>query len=192
MFDLFHQPPLEATPTVSKTEAIIWVDIQGYEGIYQISTSGIVKNIIRNSIKKTFLAKNGYFRIELSKDSVDFKYTLHRLIAEAFIPNPEGKLFINHINGIKTDNRIENLEWCTASENNIHAVATGLSNLDNFHQARRNNTANKPGSKIVLNTETGVFYHSMNEAAMSIGINHQSLSNMLTGKRPNKTSLRYA
>lgn len=68
----------------------------------------------------------GYLCIELKKGDQEKNFKIHRLVAEAFIPNPEGKPFVNHINGIKTDNRAENLEWTTHSENVQHAYDTGL------------------------------------------------------------------
>jgi hypothetical protein len=71
----------------------------------------------------------GYLGITMTNQSGKRKrYGIHRLVAQAYIPNPENKPQINHINGIKTDNRVSNLEWCTQRENNIHALRTGLRN----------------------------------------------------------------
>lgn len=121
----------------------IFKDIKGYEGQYQISNFGRVKSLERYDrlnrfIKEKFLVprkhNNGYLRVCLSH-SVD-KY-IHRLVAEAFIPNPENKLEVNHIDGNKLNNNISNLEWCTRSENNKHAFKIGLRTSEEMSRISR-------------------------------------------------------
>lgn len=115
----------------------IWMDIKGYEGRYQVSNLGRVKSIARivvrtdgahTPIKETVRSQHenhkGYFKLNLRGTLGDA--FVHRLVAMAFIPNPENKEFVNHINGDKKDNRVENLEWVSAKENSEHAVSTGL------------------------------------------------------------------
>jgi uncharacterized Fe-S cluster-containing protein len=97
----------------------IWKDIEGYEGLYQISTLG---NIARNGkTRKNIVTKRGYVRFSLNKDNKAKFYLIHTLVAKTFIPNKKNKPFVNHINGIKTDNRVENLEWVSQKENIIHS-----------------------------------------------------------------------
>jgi hypothetical protein len=113
----------------------VWASVKGFEGQYEVSSIGNIRSVDRlvhhykggkrlykGTAKNTRLNKDGYIRCNLKNDGKRYDYTVHRLVANAFIPNPNSKPQVNHINGVKTDNRIENLEWCTQSENNIHAT----------------------------------------------------------------------
>lgn len=108
----------------------IWRDIPGYEEIYKISNLGRIKSLHRDRIKGQILnpAKNnrGYLRLGLSGNGKVRYDSVHRLVAEAFIPNPKNLPEVNHIDGNKLNNRVENLEWVTKGENQIHAYKTGL------------------------------------------------------------------
>lgn len=116
----------------------IWKDIPGYEGCYQASNLGNIKSIPRYVSNHTGMLlvkeklitqrknKQGYMICYLSKNAKDECFRVHRLIAKTFIPNPENKPQVNHIDGNKSNNRLENLEWCTNSENQIHAFKNGL------------------------------------------------------------------
>lgn len=117
----------------------IWLDIKGYEGHYQVSSFGRVKSLARvvECRKDVFVNKKekflsdwdcgkGYRKVKLSKDGIEKSIRVHRLVAKTFLSNPEAKSEVNHINGIKNDNRLENLDWCTSSENTIHALNNKL------------------------------------------------------------------
>ena len=103
-------------------------DIEGYEGIYQISDTGEVWTFKHKSPKplKKRLNADGYVKASLTKDGRMKDYRVHRLVAEAFIPNPENKETVNHIDGDKENNHVANLEWATRSEQNLHSYSLGL------------------------------------------------------------------
>lgn len=107
-------------------------DIKGYEGLYFCNLNGEffsypkkTRKGIRKMNPKKYI-KTGYLGIDLCKDGKVKRYLAHRLIAETFIANVENKPQVNHINGVKTDNRVDNLEWNTRSENQLHSIRVGL------------------------------------------------------------------
>ena len=115
----------------------IWKDIPGVEGKYQISSLGRVKSVARSvtsstgrvsfvkeCIRSLHVNHKGYLKVNLRYSIKDA--FVHRLVAIAFIDNPDGKQFVNHKDGNKQNNRVENLEWASAQENSTHAVSTGL------------------------------------------------------------------
>lgn len=108
----------------------VYKDIPGYEGLYQVSNLGNVKSLPRKKCKgrvlKPYSPEYGYQHVMLSKNGIQKCYKVHRLVAEIFVENPDGKMEVNHINAIKSDNRAVNLEWCTALENYNHARKMGL------------------------------------------------------------------
>lgn len=103
-----------------------FVKIKGFEN-YSINEKGIVKNNITNREKSAYInKKSGYLFVDLWADNTCTKKTIHRLVAEAFIPNPENKPTVDHINGIRTDNSVENLRWATYSEQNSRFSTIGV------------------------------------------------------------------
>lgn len=116
----------------------IWKDIKGYEAFYQVSNIGRVRSLDRvvalgdtfKKIKGVVLKQNnhtvGYSIVSLHENSIQKSYTVHRLVANAFIENKHNKPYVNHIDGDKKNNHYLNLEWCTHEENTVHAVNNGL------------------------------------------------------------------
>lgn len=128
-------------------------DIKGYEGIYQISNLGNVKSLDRyvghpqkgergrfckGVTLKMLSDKDGYHKVNLKKKQIAKNQRVHRLVADSFIENPQNKPQVNHINGVKNDNRLENLEWVTLSENRQHAYDVGLQNGENRRGKKSN------------------------------------------------------
>ncbi len=120
----------------------MWKDIIGYEGLYQVNNVWLVKSISDRFWKERILKPlntRGYNRVCLYKHWKQNPYSIHRLVAQAFITNPENKPQVNHKNGIKNDNNLENLEWVTASENMQHAFDTWLKEITENHNFIKNN-----------------------------------------------------
>ena len=116
----------------------IWKDVVGYEGLYQVSNMGRVRSLDRiesvgshtrprkGRILRQSLATNGYLFVRLCKNNHYTNKRINRLVAETFIPNSDSTLVVDHIDGNKLNNRLDNLEWCTQSENSVRAFEMGL------------------------------------------------------------------
>lgn len=170
-----------------------WKDIDGYEGIYQVSSEGRVKsinhknhrgNMIYGQILKLKHETNGYLRVNLVKDGHAKQYSVHRLVAKAFIPNPQNLPTVNHKDEDKTNNAVSNLEWLSV-EDNIR-YGTGVK------RSRQNRNMKKMGEKISitkrakgqtrpiiqydLNMNEVARYDSIQEAARANNIWHTGIS----------------
>lgn len=169
----------------------IWKDIPGYEGYYQASNLGRIKRLervlFRNNghsekakftlperIKKIQKQTQGYSQVVLFRDGAWKTHRLNVLIAKMFVPNPQGKPFVNHIDGNKENNSAENLEWVTGSENILHAYRTGL--LTHYE------------TPVVQISKTGEIlreFRNIKEAAESVNGSKGNICMVCKGKRKN-------
>lgn len=178
----------------------IWKDIKGYEGLYQVSNQGRVKSLERYKIGRFGIKyrvnekiiiphqdKYGYIRVGIYKDGVERTIRIHKLVAEVFIPNPNNYTEINHIDEDKTNNRVENLEWCSRSYN----VRYG-SRLDKVSKALQGHY-NTKCSKSVLCVELNRKFPSSMEAERWLGIHkaHSNICKCCIGKPKYKTAYGY-
>ena len=153
----------------------MWKPIKGYEGLYEVSDKGQVRNS-KGQLKTLKKDKDGYYKVCLSKNSKKRPYFVHRLVAEAFIHNKDNKPVVNHIDGNKTNNRVANLEWVTRSENDKHAFRLGL----------RKPTCGGTSKKVKQYDLNGNFireYNSLSHASRETGFTVQNISYCANGKQ---------
>lgn len=180
----------------------VWKDISGFEGYYQISSAGRVKSLKRivvdsrnrkQSIKEKLLSpdksNNGYLRVTLSIGCKTERVLVHRLVAEAFIPNTSGKKTVNHINGIRDDNRLENLEWSTYSENHLHAFRV-LGKKPNKTMLGKSGALSHSSKKVIC-VNNGIEYGSIAEAGRCLNIHTSMISWVCMGKQKQAKGLQF-
>lgn len=161
--------------------------IKNYEN-YLITKDGLVFNTKTNKHLKIQTNRYGYKVVQLYKNGIPKKFSIHRLIAIQYIKNPTNKLEVNHINGIKSDNRLENLEWVTKSENGLHAYRVGLSNISELNKKM----VRAKVIKVVLDTENGVFYDSLTDLCNELNLKYSKMRDMLSNRTKNKSKFIYA
>lgn len=187
---------------LTKAGVEIWKPIIGYEGYYEVSNFGRVKSVerwvkqgnsarhVKESFKNLHIGPYGYPSVTLCKDKISKSIPIHRLIAEAFIPNPEEKIAIDHINTDRADFRLSNLRWVTPKENSNNVLTLqhcrestySKESLEKRLRTRKQGNTKTAPKTVFQYTKKGVFikeYYSMNEAEKETGIDHCSISRAL-------------
>jgi len=177
-----------------------WKAVPGYKNEYCVSDNGLIWSIRSQKVLSPKKTSTGYFRVGLSVNGERHDYGIHRFVALAFIPNPEGKPTVNHLNEVKSDNCVQNLEWATTAEQNIHGtrIARAMRNTDwkkrsekmdykaiaskhDYHKMNKNQM-----KAVIQLDEHGFFiakYNSLSEAAQVKKIRPSHLCSCLKGRR---------
>jgi len=166
----------------------IWKDVLGYEGLYKVSNLGRV--VSKRKILKGWECVNGYWLYRLCKNGKTRQFSAHRLVAINFLPADLNRNYVNHIDGDKLNNNLDNLEWCTNSENIQHAYKIGLKKYNSNNRCLNRAICRDNFSRLVIDTRTGVYYSSIKEASIYSVFSYSALKAMLNGENPNKTSLK--
>lgn len=162
----------------------IWKDIEGYEGLYQISSKGRVKSLGNGSSgnsKEKILKSNkneyGYLRVNLWKEGKRENHKIHRLVATAFLPNPNNLLEINHKDEDKTNNKVDNLEWCNRKYNTNYGT--------------RNKRISKPILQFTINGEFIRKWNSATQVERELGINQGNITSCCKGRQKTAGNFRW-
>lgn len=187
---------------------IEWRPVKGYEGLYEVSNLGQVRSFYSGEAKilKPYVDKDGYLCVHLHKNGKGYAKKVHRLVASAFIPNIGDKPQVNHIDGDKTNNTVDNLEWVTSKENMHHAWETGLCKAlkgenhpmygkqlseetkKKMSEARKGKYTGKytgkknPRARKVICITTGETFNYIREGAKKYNVAHQNISDCCKGK----------
>lgn len=146
-----------------------WMDVVGYEELYQVSNFGHIKSLKRNKLLKPSATKQGYQRVCLSKNGITQCFQIHRLVASHFLKNPDNLPEINHRDEDKTNNCASNLEWCDRKFN--------------INYGTRTDRATQKRCKQIVCVETGITYQSIKEASLLTKINSGNICSVLKGNQ---------
>ena len=164
-----------------------WREIEGYEGLYMVSNQGRVKSLVKwHRILKPLNQGAGYYSVILYKDRIARNFLVHRLVANAFIPNPENKPCIDHIDCNRHNNIVSNLKWCTHKENSNNVVTLKKIHDNNPHRDKfgKDSQSHIP----VICIETGALYYGTCEASRKTGIDPSSIAKVCRNEKYFKTA----
>ena len=165
---------------------LTFAPVKGYEGNYEVSRLGEVRSIPTRKLLKPYL-QGRYYRVKLYKDGFGKMYMLHRVVADAFCENPFQKPFVNHIDGNRLNNSADNLEWCTASENEAHAHRIGLNSVEPMLKKTRKRVAQIDSAGHLVK-----IWGSMSEAARAVGVDVSGISFCCSGRLKTSGGFRWS
>lgn len=175
----------------------IWKEINGFENLYKISSTGKVKSLgngkstnpvhKESKLLKTNVSLRGYEKIKLFKDGKRYYFNMHRLVADNFLLNKDGKREVNHKDGNKLNNSVNNLEWVSASENQKHAYQSGL------QKARKGseNKLSKPVRQLTLEGQEIRIFGSIQEVQRELGFNTFGIIKCCKKEKKYKTAYKF-
>lgn len=147
---------------------MVWKPITGYEGLYEVSDAGAVrcrKTDHYRLLKQKYNRFTGYYAVDLRKDGKYKTCSVHRLVATAFLPNPDGLPYVNHIDEDKTNNSVENLEWCTSQYNNLYSSYKRRKGIEAYS----------------VDGELLATFESVSTAAQMLGVTKSAISQAASG-----------
>lgn len=177
----------------------IWKDIKGYDGLYKVSNKGNVRSLdridslwrlIKGKLLKPWITKNGYVIIKLGRKHKHF--LVHRLVANAFIPNPYNKPQVDHINSDRSNNNVSNLRWVTQTENNLNPITHRKmceskkgKNHPMYNKNQSDETKKKKSKAVIQKSINGEIireWFGQSEAAHNLGIDSSNISRCCSGR----------
>lgn len=176
-----------------------WLPVVGFEGLYEVSESGMIRSLdrwkdnhstkqfIKGAIKSTRVQNSGYVITDLYKDGKSKTVKVHRVVAQAFIPNYDNKPTVNHEDGNKENNDVSNLKWMTFSEQNEHFYARGFKSESNIKKAV--NAMNEANSTKLKCLENGMEFKSQSEASRLLEVPLSTLNQSISKGRKVKSNI---
>lgn len=160
------------------------VTIKGYPN-YSIDKSGNIYNINGHKLSY-YISHNGYLNVTLYNDGVNKKFRVHRLVAQHFLKHDANRLFVNHKDGNKLNNKVDNLEWCTPKENTKHAIESGL-------RVSKKGQEHKLSKKIRATYKDGnvQYFFGTRDIERKLGVNRKYICRVLNGKRNHHKGVKY-